>query len=207
MPPWVGAPRGVLPGVVALELVIARTSSIAVAITRLDAYPSGFALDLVTMADQNDDELDPALFEGRRLLHRRGEAATGEIPNQMLRFGLEFADGRKATNVAESPLLCRGSRTTTTMHAIAEKAPDQPAGPVLNAKGGSGGSGEWRQSFWVWPLPPPGPLTFACEWPAAHVPLARHEIDAHLILEATSRAQVIFAQVQDAADGNDQPEL
>lgn len=182
-----------LPGVVPLELVIARTSSIAVAITRLDAYPTGFGLDLITMANLSDGDLDPMLFESHRFSRRRGAATTGEIPDEMLRFGFEFADGRKATNIGESPLLHPGRGSTAAMHAFTEKPPAQPVGPVLSAKGGSGGSGEWRQSFWVWPLPPPGVLTFVCEWPAAHIPLTRCEIDAGLILEATSRAQVIFA--------------
>lgn len=193
MPPWLQAPRAMLPGVAPIGLVIARTPSVAVAITRLDAYPTGFGLELLTLADLDNDVLDPMLFGGRRFSHRRGAATAGEIPDEMLRFGLEFADGGKATNVGESPLLHPGQGSTAAMHSFTEKPPVQPAGPMLTHKGGSGGSGEWRQSFWAWPLPPPGVLAFVCEWPAAHISLTRREIDAGLILEAAGRAQEIFA--------------
>src|ERR1039458_10364390 len=99
MPPWLTAPAGTLAGSVALELVIARTEQVAVCVTRLGAYPAGFELELVTMAGAEGDQLDPHLFgvpgPGRRLTgDLTGEAG---IPPEMLRFGVEFADGAKAT--------------------------------------------------------------------------------------------------------------
>jgi hypothetical protein len=39
----------------------------------------------------------------------------------------------------------------------------------------------------------PGPLLLACEWPALGIPLTRSEIEAEAIIEAASRAQVIFS--------------
>jgi len=175
-PPWLRAPAGTLPGVVALELVVAATERVAVCVTRIGAYPSGFELDLVTMAGGESDELDPMLFGGRRGPGpRRGR--DGGIPADMLRFGVEFADGSKATNTAGRP----------------GGADAEPSGPVLIGGGGGGGGGNWRQSVWIWPLPPPGPLTFVCEWPAAGVALTRHEIDAQLVLDAASRSQEIFS--------------
>jgi hypothetical protein len=174
-PPWMQAPSGTLPGVIALELVIAATERVAVCVTRLGAYPSGFELDLVTMSGGEGDELDPLLFGGRRG-PRPGRTPDGGIPAEMLRFGVEFADGGKATNTAGRPLGLDA----------------EPSGPVLIGGGGGGGGGNWRQSVWIWPLPPPGPLTFVCEWPAAGVALTRHEIDAQLVLDAASRSQEIF---------------
>jgi hypothetical protein len=177
-PPWRHAPSGTLPGVIALELVMAQTERVAVCVTRLDAYPSGFELELVTLAavESEGDQLDPMLFGGR---HGPGSrrSADGGIPTDMLRFGVEFANRAKATNTAGRP----GSIDA------------EPTGPVLSAGGGGGGGGNWRQSVWVWPLPPPGPLTFVCEWPAAGVALTRHQIDAQLVLDAASRSQAIFS--------------
>jgi len=63
---------------------------------------------------------------------------------------------------------------------------------VLRAGGGAGGAGNWRQSYWLWPLPPAGPLAFVCEWPAAGIPVTRHEIDARVVLDAARRAIVLF---------------
>jgi hypothetical protein len=172
-PPWFGAPRGMLPGVVALECVLARTDRAAVCVTRMGAYPSGFEIDLMTLSPTASDDLDPLLFGPPR---RRGATHEGLAP-EMLRFGVQFADGDKATNVGGYPA-----------------DPDvAPAGAVIVPGGGGGGGGRWHQSLWVWPLPPPGPLLLVCEWPAAGIPLTRREIDARLIIDAATRAQVVFS--------------
>ncbi|MGI8712738.1 MAG: hypothetical protein ACR2NR_06035 [Solirubrobacteraceae bacterium] len=175
-PPWFGPPAGTLPGVVALELVLAQTETVAVYIARLQGYPTGFGFDLMTVAapGQTDElDMDAALF-GQR--HRRGRSETLEaIDPERLRLGVQFSDGAKATNVGGF-----------------HHRQDPPTGPVLHSGGGGGGGGDWHQDQWVWPLPPPGPLSFVCEWPAAGIPLTRSEIDAQNILDAAARAQAIF---------------
>jgi len=95
-PPWLAPPRGTLPGVVALERVLARTELAAVCVTRLGAYPTGFEMELVTLSSSMADDLDPLLFGPPR--RRHGSEAEG-LPDEMLRFGVQFADGSKATNV------------------------------------------------------------------------------------------------------------
>jgi hypothetical protein len=176
-PPWRHAPSGTLPGVVPLELVLARTKQVAVCVTRLGVYPTGFELDLVTMAIDPSDALDPFLFEGRS---RRRQTGAG-IPPEQLRFGVEFADGTKATNTS----------------GWSEPREEPPPGPVLRPGGGSGGGGgNFRQSMWVWPLPPPGQLAFVGEWPAAGIPLTRHAIDAQIILDAAIHAQELFTDAE-----------
>jgi hypothetical protein len=177
-PPWVSAPSGTLPGVVALELVLARTDQVAVCVTRVNAYPAGFELDLVTMANGERHDLDPLLFERPHRRLAAAAAAAGGIPPEKLRFGVEFADGTKATNIAGR------------WHGSGQ---EPPSGPVMTPGGGGGGGAVWRQAMWVWPLPPAGPMALVCEWPAAAIALTRHEIDAQLVLDAASRAQVIFA--------------
>jgi hypothetical protein len=42
------------------------------------------------------------------------------------------------------------------------------------------------------PASAPRTSTFICEWPAAGIPLTRHEIDAQLILDAAERARPIY---------------
>ena len=74
--------------------------------------------------------------------HHARRVGVGEgLPDEMLRFGVQFADGGKATN-------------TGGLHYDEEP----PPGPVMHGGGGGGGGGDWRQSEWVWPLPPPGPV-------------------------------------------------
>jgi hypothetical protein len=186
MPPWSGAPRGTLPGVVAFERVLARTDRVAVCVTRLAAYPTGFEFDVVTMSADDQDDLDPLMFHHHHRMHR---GTTDEIPPELLRFGVQFSDASRATNTGGFP----GDR-------------NPPAGPVMNAGGGGGGGGSWSESQWVWPLPPPGAVMLVCEWPAMDIPLTRSELDAQLILDAAARAQVIFSdehlpELPDEGDG------
>lgn len=173
MPPWVAAPQGTLPGTVALELILAQTEKVAVCVTRLAAYPTGFEFDVLTMSADDKDDLDPLMFHHH---HRVRRGASEDIPPELLRFGVQFPDGSKATN-------------TGGFHH--DRQP--PSGPIMNSGGGGGGGGSWRQTQWVWPLPPPGTLTLVCEWPAIGIPVTRTPLDAQLILDAAERAQVIFS--------------
>ncbi len=168
MPPWFGPPSGTLPAIVPLDLVLARTDRVAVCVTSVAAYPAGFELEIVAMSGADTYEVDPLLFGGRP----GGGGSSGT-----LRIGVQFADGSKATNVAG-------------FHG----GSDPPPGPVMHPGGGSGGGGNWRQTMWIWPLPPAGPLVLACEWPDYDVPLTRHEIDAQAIIDAAQRAQVVFPE-------------
>jgi hypothetical protein len=179
-PPWMSAPRGSLPGVIAAELVLARNERVAVAVTGLGAYPVGFEFDLVVLAsDPDEDELDPMIFGPVRRPGRRN----ADERRDMLRFGIQFADGTKATNLAD--------RT-------AWQRDEAPTAPVLRSGGGHGGGGEWSQRMWVWPLPPPGKLAFVCEWPAAGIELTRADLDTQLLIEAAARSARIF---EDAGGG------
>lgn len=173
MPPWLGAPRGTLPGVVSVVLVLAQTEKVAVCVTRMAAYPTGFEFEIVTMNADDQDELDPLMFHHQ---HRLRSGATDEIPPELLRFGVQFPDDSRATN-------------TGGFHY--ERTP--PQGPVMRACGGGGGGGSWHQTQWVWPLPAPGTLTVVCEWPAMDIPVTSTGVDAQLILDAAARAQVIFS--------------
>lgn len=117
--------------------------------------------------------------------HQWHEAqATGTISDEALRFGVEFAGGAKAT-VFES-------------HRFFA-AEVRPEGPVLIQRGGTGGMRTWELGLWVWPLPPPGPLAFVCEWPSEGIGLTRTEIEADDVLAAAERAEELWP------DGDPQP--
>ena len=97
------------------------------------------------------------------------------LTDELLRFGVQFADGRKATN----------------LDPRAHDPDQEPDRPVLNYHGGGGGLA-WDMGHWVWPLPPPGPFTFVCEWPARGIAESGAEIDAGSILEAAGRAVILW---------------
>lgn len=160
-----------------MELVIGRSERAAVAVTRLAAYGEGFEFELHVLVDP--DQQPPLRFSGplRRQMPEGSAADT-------LMYGLLFADGSKVTNLGRYP---------------AENAAG--SSPVLNA-GASGGSGhEFRQSFWVSPLPPAGPLTFACEWAELGIELTTVAIDGQLVIDAAARSQPMFADRGDGGVG------
>ena len=195
-PAWMGPPSGVLPGVVELELVLARTDLVAVCLSGVLAYPTGVTFRLLTMGGPGADDLDldPHGFH-HRMARRTGKQA--EIAPELLRFGVELPDGRRVTNVANDPFM-------QMVHAGHDEDDDSsftPQAPVLSEHGGGGGGADWHQDMWLWPLPEPGTLALVCEWPAADIPVTRTEVDAAPILAAVQRAQVIFEFPEAPEDG------
>jgi len=43
----------------------------------------------------------------------------------------------------------------------------------------------------VWPLPPPGRLTFFCEWPNSGIPRTYAEMDASVLLDKVPEATTL----------------
>jgi hypothetical protein len=167
-PPWLGPPLNALPGIAPVELVIARTDETVVALAGIQAYPVGFGFTLclrLRTVSPREEQQFPYLLD-------RVPVEGGPLPDELLRFGVQFADGRKATN----------------LDPRAHDPDQEPDRPVLNYHGGGGGGSAWDMEHWVWPLPPPGPFTFVCEWPARAIAESRAEIDAGSILEAAGRA-------------------
>jgi hypothetical protein len=166
-PAWLGPPHNVLPGIAPVELIITRTDQTVVAIAGIQAYPAGFGftlcLRLRNVSTREEQQL-PYLLD-------RTPLGGDPLPDEFLRFGMQFADGRKATNLDQPSY-------------DPEHEPDRP---VLIQQGGGGGGATWDMEHWVWPLPPPGPLAFVCAWPGRAIAETRTEIDAASILEAAGR--------------------
>ena len=162
------------------ELLLARSELATVYIAYVDAFPEGFELKVEAIAHADvhafrcDGELD--IFGRHWPMVGQPQDA---IPPQLIRIGVQFADGRKATN--------------TTGHTA-------PAdGPVMwPLQGGAGWSGtgedggRFDQGYWVSPMPPLGVVALVVEWPAAGISLVRHEIDAQVMLDAAERARSLF---------------
>ena len=173
-PPW-SKPESVLAGVVDRELLLAHTDDTAVAVVGLLAYPNGFQFTVAAVLREEDRRrpLDP-------MAHRWGyEPGEEAPPPTVLRVGVRFADGTTLTNLGRRwpPFPVGGG---------------EPPGPLLVPQGGGGGGRRYDQDYWVWPLPPPGPLTFVCAWPARDVPESRAELDAALVLTAAGRAVYLW---------------
>lgn len=177
-PAWM-KPEAELPGSVAAELVLAHTDNAAVAVNGLRAFRSGFEFTLSIVLRHEDRQR--RLFDPRLQHHRQpGEP----LPPEFLRLGLQFADGSVASNLGPHPFLSGES---------------EPVGPILLPGGGGGGGRHYDSRYWVWPLPPAGPLIFVCEWPALGVEESRAQLDARLVLDAAARSRPLWPEQPQAA--------
>ena len=174
--PWHGPPPRALPGRLADTLLLAHTDRVAVAVGDLAAYTTGFTFTLQSIARRFDPR-EWSRFDAFNMGPPR--SATEELPPELLRFGVEFADGGRATSL-----------DVFGRHSDDPAEPPQP--PLLQPRGGGGGGGYWSHDVWVWPLPPAGPLTFACEWPALDIALSRIDIDAERLREAAGRSRLLW---------------
>ena len=174
-PEWVGPPDNVIPGALPLELHLAASKTAVVALRGRAAYPTGFEFDLVARLRAQTLQEEPSTSQF--LVVSPEEITEGKLPPRFLRFGLEFSDGRKVTNLPRAK-----SRLIT----------DPGVGPVLWGRDGSGSNSAWRQAYWVWPLPPPGPLKFVCAWPAFGIPESAASVDAAVVIDAANRATVVW---------------
>lgn len=167
-PEWRSPPDNELPVPLALLLPLAQTDELALWARGFSVYRNGvsFALDLVRRHPPRDPLANPFL------------AGVRPAPDG-LRFGIEDANGGKATNL-DQPWRQRND--------------DQPEPPVLCPHGGGGHLRHLSTRYWLWPLPPPGPLTFACAWPAADIAEKQTAIETHTIRAAANDAVLLWPQ-------------
>jgi hypothetical protein len=181
-PEWISAPDGWVGALVPVQEIIGRSEEAAICLSRIVAYPVGFevTLDAFTRSLIWGIPFDEASSEWHRGEH-------GRPPAQLLRYGVEFADGRKATNLGG---MLGG--TVVGMPINEDEEPDPAREIRLVPGGGHGGGRHSRQELWVWPLPPPGPVAFVCEWPKYRILETRVEVDAGSIRDAAKKATEIW---------------
>lgn len=162
---WLGPPENEFGVLVPIQVELVRTDEVAAAVVGVIAYSTGFTVRMMT-------RVSPAAAPatGHPMIR---PWATGK---DQFRFGIAFADGRKATNV----------------HVHLERGDDPP--PIwLSLQGGSGGGGlSWDVGYWVYPIPPPGAVTFAAEWKRHRVSERVHEVDGTPIREAAARSERLW---------------
>ena len=121
-PAWIGPPENELGVAVPVRSVLFRSDQLAVALIGVVAYSTGIELEVVIRRRQTAEEPDPMLFHMRSRHNRHGELAP-----EVFRFGVEYPDGRKATNLGNPfPV-----------------GDEEPAGPMLMERGGGGGGRSW----------------------------------------------------------------
>ena len=173
--PWFGPPEDELPVCVPLALVVARSESAVVALSHASAYSTGVGIELVVQSRGLPER------DAQRLFHEQHMPPTQSDPAPAyLRLGVELADGSRASNLSGR-------------HHHWHDPEHPPEGPVLTQHGGGGGSAgngrvTMRPGFWIWPLPPAGPVRLSCEWPLLEIPLTTVELDGAELRAASQRA-------------------
>jgi hypothetical protein len=151
------------------ELLLARSDEAAIGVSGFRAFPNGFEMTLTVLLREEDPWGRGMMF------HRMHEG--GPPGEEFLRFGVLFADGSSATNLGDRHI-----------------GPDEPTPPLLRQQGGGGGGRRFDFRYWVWPLPPAGPMALVVEWPWKGIAETRAEIDTQPIREAAGRAIQVYPE-------------
>ena len=146
------------------SFLLARTAEVVVAVRGITAYSDGLHLAVVVIfADHaRSEDLAYSLQEFSRSPGR-------------FRVGVAFSDGRTATS---------GQRD----------APDIETAGRAQLKMLGSGQHElmWNGEYWLWPLPPPGPLVVGCRWPDRGIPETLVQIDPEPLLSAAVRSRSVW---------------
>lgn len=175
-PPWLGPPDDELGVAIPQGIVLARSEHGAIGLSHAIAHPSGVLFQFLAYARG----LTHA--QANRLFHEQHRFEDEELPDGVLRLGMELPGGARVSNLS-------GWRAQSK----AMSADAEPEGPVLFPSAGGGGmsSGDrvvMHPVYWLWPLPASGPLRISCEWPVVEIALATVEIDAEALVAAAGNS-------------------
>ncbi len=168
--------------IVPFHRTVARGDNVVVVLTSARVYSTGCLLLVEVVSRRGDMPLNE-WWELRSSGHSTMFASpTPEgLPDKMLRFGVRYADGTKATTVGGM--------------SHRRPASEPPTGPVLawtpfGGGGRSGGQdfGLTTHGLWLWPLPPAEPIEFAVEWPFGGIDLTIVELDGAELTAAAERS-------------------
>ena len=176
-PRWFGPPEDELGVVLPQGIVLAHSDRAVVALSHASVYSTGVAFDFLALAR------GLARSEANRVFHEQHMFEEEDLPDALLRVGFEFADGNRVSNLG-------GWRAHRKL-----MSPDaEPEGPLLMPHAGGGGNSTGGQvtmkpGYWLWPLPPSGPLRISCEWPLVDIGLTTVEIDGTALVNSAEQAR------------------
>jgi hypothetical protein len=177
-PIWTGPSELLLGNWVLAQELLAKTDEAAIVLRGLCAYPNGFEFQISFLGrPPHTPQMHHALFARYR---------GGYGP----RFGFEFSDGRRA-----------GQSTRQGGFNVPKDENGIPTEPVMMPRGGGGGGGEFRQNFWVWPLPPDGPLVLHFDWPDRDIPDTTVQLDGTAVRRAGQSALELWPSGRTLAPG------
>jgi hypothetical protein len=186
-PPWSRPPPEETGAVLAVERTVARSANVAVRVPTIRAFRTGCMFDVEVVSRQgtlSEDDWWDLRSAAYGHFHRSRPGAA--LPAKLLRMGVRYADGAKATTIGQYRHWAPG-------------ADDPPAGPLLGWAPGSGGMHGRELGFshfglWLWPLPPAEPFEFAVEWPFGGIDLTFAEFDGEAIVAAAGRSALYWPE-------------
>lgn len=171
-------PDGVIPGFAPAGLFLIRGDGMAVAVGSVHGYPNGF--EFTVYARLRHDRF----VWGNSPLDTLADPRTEQRPDQALRLGILYADGRRARTSSYRP-----------MTAVEN---DDGELLVLREVGTGGTDHQWDGRFWVHSLPPDGPVTFIASWLLYGAGEQRAELDSSAIQKAAERAVTLWPEGSDS---------
>jgi hypothetical protein len=171
-----------MPGILPLARFIGRSEQAAVGVGQLLVLPDGFEINVVAWLrrppQRRRHRHEP--FDREIMLATHGPYGpwdeAGQLPDEFVRFGVQFADGGRATNL---DLQVRWPDASDPIHG-------------MSTHSGSSSSGESEQTFWIWPVPDEGDIALVCEWPAYGIGESWLTIDGDELRAAAARAQPVW---------------
>ncbi len=70
---------------------------------------------------------------------------------------------------------------------------DNQPGPFISLQAGSGGGGTANFNYFIWPLPPDGPVMITCKWPARGLQAAGKELNGAAIRAAGLKSHSVWS--------------
>jgi hypothetical protein len=190
------APENEVPAGLEFSAVLGRSDETAVFVSSFRVYSTGlgFTLSVRLRREPRHD-----------LAHRINELISGHGPGgreddleERLLLGVEYADGRTATNL------------TSPWPPRLQESEADPLEPLLSASGGGGGGRTYDQDFWLSPLPPAELLTMVCRWPGFGIAESHVELDGAQLAAALARVQTLWPwepAEQESEPGPVEPQL
>ncbi|HEU4668964.1 MAG TPA: hypothetical protein VFS79_15030 [Arthrobacter sp.] len=154
-PPWAAPPAYELPAVVHLGKFLHHSPAMVMALRSAEVFSTGCSFSLSWVIRRGGEDEDGWADKHSLFFQPRMGLRSGTAPLSGLMFGVQFADGSKASTGASGPHGFIGS----------SEEPEPPT-LVLNNRGGSGAPDELAGSgtLWLWPLPPGGHLRLVAQW-------------------------------------------
>ncbi len=140
---------------VPLSFVMGRNEVAVVGVTAFIAYHKGFAFTLTMLFADPQNRLTP-LHPIQRVTLAQVRGEDSPLSGEQFHIVLTFSDG---------------SSVESSGGFVLEDQPDAS----LTLLDGSGGGVVSQLRWYVEPLPPPGPISFLCEWPMAKIAF-RYEV-------------------------------